>query len=82
MSQTSAAIPTTDRTQATPTLYNNLVNDITDLHSRNISGWEDLDDTWAYGAAQVATVGDDSLYQAGDRVRWKQGAGYLYGMIL
>ena len=33
MAQSSATIPTTDKTQATPTLYNNLVNDITELYS-------------------------------------------------
>jgi len=85
MAQSSVTIATNARTQATPTLYNNLVNDVTELYSGEYSvfkdGWIDVSDTWTYVAAQWVEVGDASLYRPGYRVRWKQGAGYKYGWI-
>jgi len=85
MAQSSVTIATTARTQATPTLYNNLVNDVTELYSGDYEtfkdGWIDVSDTWTYVDAQLVQVGDTSLYRPGFRVRWKQGAGYKYGWI-
>jgi len=49
-----------------------------------IYGWLPVDATWTYNAADSFTVptGATSLYQAGDKVRWKDGAAFKYGNLL
>jgi len=81
MAQTSFTIPTTDRTQVTPTLYNNLVNDITDLYNR-ATGWIEItDDAWAYASATTITADDIRFYPIGTKIRYKQGGAYKYGVV-
>ena len=52
------------------------------------TGWLELDTTWTYASGTTFTITDDTTitdysehYQAGDWIRFKQGAGYLYGCI-
>lgn len=47
------------------------------------SGWIVASGAWTYASASTITVpsGAASLYQKGDRIRWKQGAGYKYGVL-
>lgn len=44
------------------------------------SGWNSANETWAYASASTITVPTDATtkYAVGDRIRLKQGAGYLY----
>jgi hypothetical protein len=44
------------------------------------TGWTQVLDSWAYASATTITVpaGAESIYDKGDRVRLKQGAGYKY----
>ena len=46
-------------------------------------GWNNANETWTYASASTITVpsGAASKYAIGDRIRWKQGAGYKYGVI-
>jgi hypothetical protein len=46
--------------------------------------WLNVTDTWAYASATTVTVpsGAASLYQKGDKLRLKQGAGYKYFYIV
>jgi hypothetical protein len=55
MAQTSATIPLDERTLATPTLYNNPVNDLTELYN----GWIALGLTATYASATSFTVAAD-----------------------
>jgi len=52
-------------------------------HNLNV-GWSPVYDTWAYASATTITVpsGAASLYQKGDKLRLKQGAGYKYYYIV
>ena len=45
--------------------------------------WQGVTDSWAYASATTITVPSDATlkYQAGDKLRWRQGAGFLYGVI-
>jgi hypothetical protein len=47
-------------------------------------GWIHSVGSWSYASASTITIpsGGASLYQKGDRIRWKQGAGYKYGVIV
>jgi hypothetical protein len=47
-------------------------------------GWLNVTDTWAYASATTITVpsGAASLYQKGDKLRFKQGGGYKYYYIV
>lgn len=47
------------------------------------SGWISVSDTWAYFSASVFTIPTDGtlVYQKSDKVRWKQGGSYKYGVI-
>ena len=47
-------------------------------------GWVAVTDSWAYASASTITVPSDATtkYQKGDRIRFKQGAGYKYGVIV
>jgi hypothetical protein len=47
-------------------------------------GWQKVNGSWSYASASTITVpsGAASYYQKGDRIRWKQGAGYKYGVIV
>jgi len=46
-------------------------------------GWVPANETWAYASASTITVpsGAASKYQKGDRLRFKQGAGYKYYVL-
>jgi len=67
MAQSSVLISTAARTQATPALYNNLVNDVSELYS----GWVAVDD-WVYVSAFVFTVPGDqtNTYVTSLRLGW------------
>lgn len=47
-------------------------------------GWTPARGTWTYASATTITVasGAAAIYQIGDKLRWKQGGGYLYGTII
>jgi hypothetical protein len=89
MSQLSVEIPEDERTQATPTLYNRLVKDVTELYAGtddvNFKGWIE------YGAEGTRnddhsfdTAADPTLFfRRGDKIRWKKGGAgsYLYGLV-
>ena len=47
-------------------------------------GWTAANESWAYASASTITVpsGAASKYQKGDRLRWKQGGAYKYGVIV
>jgi len=89
MAQSSFTIPTTDRTQATPTLYNNLVNDLTELYARN-GGWSEESVSGLSAFSPGAQSNDryismftggnlNTRFQKGDKVRVKQtGGSYKY----
>ena len=57
----------------------------------NSSGWFQAGETWTYASATTFTITDDAdnsdlddftnVYQAGDFIRFKQGAGYLHACI-
>lgn len=49
-----------------------------------INGWTPADATWTYASASTITVpsGAASVYGKGDRIRWKQGGAYKYGVIV
>jgi hypothetical protein len=59
---------------------NNLLIAINSLYG----GWIPVTDAWAYASATTITVpsGAASLYNKGDKVRFKQGAGYKYFYIV
>jgi len=59
---------------------NNLLIAINSLYV----GWVPVTDAWAYASATTITVpsGAASLYNKGDKVRFKQGAGYKYYYII
>jgi len=59
---------------------NNLLIAINSLYV----GWVPVTDAWAYARAYTITVpsGAASLYNKGDKVRFKQGAGYKYYYII
>jgi hypothetical protein len=48
------------------------------------TGWTDVSDTWTYVSANTITVpsGAASIYQIGDRIRFKQGGGYKYFVLI
>jgi hypothetical protein len=75
MAQTSSTIPELGRTQATPTLYNNVVNDITELYSiAGGSGWLSYSGDWTYASASTFTVAGDqtALFRKGTKIRLTQ----------
>jgi hypothetical protein len=75
MAQTSSTIPELGRTQATPTLYNNVVDDITELYGlAGSSGWAVTSDTWTYASAATFTVAGDqtALFRKGTKIRLTQ----------
>ncbi len=47
-------------------------------------GWIEVSDTWTYASPSTINVPTDAttVYQKGDRVRFKQGGGYKYGTIV
>ena len=47
-------------------------------------GWISAASTWTYASASTITVpsGAASIYQKGDRIRWKQGGAYKYGVLV
>ena len=49
-----------------------------------LEGWSPVVLTWTYASATTITVasGASSLYQKGDKVRFKQGGGYKYGYLV
>ena len=49
-----------------------------------VDGWTSANETWTYASANTITVpsGAAAKYAIGDRIRWKQGAGYKYGVII
>ncbi len=50
----------------------------------NNSGWISISEAWTYLSANTFTVPTDEtlLRQKGDKLRWKQGAGYKYGIVI
>lgn len=46
-------------------------------------GWINANETWTYASASTITIpaGGAAKYAVGDRIRWKQGAGYKYGVL-
>jgi len=48
------------------------------------TGWFGVTDSWTYASASTINVpsGAAAIYQAGDKIRWKQGGGYKYGVML
>jgi hypothetical protein len=46
-------------------------------------GWVEVTDSWSYASATTIGVPSDAttIYQVGDRIRWKQGGAYKYGML-
>lgn len=62
---------------ATATQLNALVGGSND-------GWTAVTGTWTYASASTITVdsGAAAIYAVGDRIRWKQGAGYKYGVLV
>jgi hypothetical protein len=82
MAQTSALIPTDQRTQATPTLYNNLVNDLTELYSN----WVELPSAdWVASVTSSPdrhSITTDTPFPTGTRLRYKQGGGYKYAVVI
>jgi hypothetical protein len=57
---------------------------VNELNDEVSVGWTPVYDTWAYASATTITVpsGAASLYQKGDKLRFKQGAGYKYYYIV
>lgn len=53
------------------------------LQSMIATGWVELSETWTYASATTVTVSSDATtrFEIGDRVRYKQGAGYKYGSV-
>lgn len=47
-------------------------------------GWKKAPGSWTYASASTITVttGAASVYGKGDRIRWKQGGAYKYGVIV
>lgn len=47
------------------------------------TGWVEVGDTWTYASATTITVPTDATttYQAGTKIRWKQGGSYKYGIV-
>lgn len=46
-------------------------------------GWQDPGETWTYASATTFTISGDvtSIYEIGDKIRYKQGGDYKYGII-
>lgn len=46
-------------------------------------GWQDPGETWTYASATTFTISGDvtSIYEIGDKIRYKQGGAYKYGVI-
>ena len=61
----------------------NNINDNATSHSGD-DGWSVAGETWTYASASTITVpsGAASKYAKGDKIRWKQGAGYKYAYIV
>ena len=57
---------------------------ISPLFQGSIDGWVSANETWTYASASTITVpsGAASKYQKGDKIRFKQGAGYKYFYII
>lgn len=49
-----------------------------------LTGWQGITAPWSYASATTVTVPTDAtlLYEVGDRVRFKQGAGYKYFYVI
>jgi len=86
MAQSSATIPTDQRTQATPTLYNNLVNDLTELYAGQYDtfahDWIEVDDNWSYNTTSLISHDNTFPYYRSTpfKIRWKQGGDYEYSV--
>jgi len=54
------------------------------LFQGTVDGWISANETWAYASASTITIpaGGAAKYAVGDRIRWKQGAGYKYGVLV
>jgi len=54
------------------------------LFNGTVDGWISANETWTYASASTITVpsGAAAKYAVGDRIRWKQGAGYKYGVLV
>jgi len=48
-----------------------------------VDGWISANETWTYASASTITVssGAAAKYAVGDRIRWKQGGAYKYGVL-
>lgn len=48
------------------------------------TGWSLVSDTWTYASATTITVpsGAEGIYSVGDKIRFKQGAGYKYFYVV
>lgn len=79
MTQTSVSIDPVGRTQATPTLYNRLVNDVTELYY----GWREIPatETWSYISPSSIGISAGGSYPTGTRIRYKQGGSYKYAVV-
>lgn len=68
---------------AMSTLHLNTVTANTLAITNAVAGWVLVSDTWTYASASTITVPTDATttYSVGDKIRFKQGAGYKYGII-
>lgn len=63
---------------------NAISTNTTYLNQSLVDGWVAVSGSWTYASASTITVPSDAttVYQKGDRIRWKQGGGYKYGVIV
>lgn len=54
------------------------------LFQGTVDGWISANETWEYASANTITIpaGGVAKYAVGDRIRWKQGGAYKYGVII
>lgn len=54
-----------------------------DYNFSTITGWREIPESWAYASSTTITVptGATARYTIGDRIRYKQGGGYKYGVL-
>lgn len=54
------------------------------LPASDNGGWVEDTNTWTYASASTFTVAGDqtAIFTKSLRIRWKQGAGYLYGVVV
>lgn len=69
---------------AMSTLHLNTVTANTLAITNAVAGWVLVSDTWTYASASTITVPTDATttYQKGDKIRFKQGGSYKYGVIV